>query len=153
MIQIFFYGNHEGDVNIHVDGEGTISIAPGDGDNSGNGNGSGDTEGDEEGVGNEDGGGGGGGVIVPGDEAGVGDEIIVGDQTGVVTFMTRMETSTNFNYQENVVGPIGNNNVARVTVAANADAHIGLGEVGHQRYTEKFEVILGAGNNNYSMIR
>ena len=122
----------------------------GGGSTGGGNTGSGDAEDDEEGVGNEDGG---SGVIVPGDEAGVGDEIVVGDQTGVITLEKRLETSTNFNYQENVVGSLGTNDVVKVTIAADSDAHIGLGEVGHQRYTEKFEVILGAGNNNYSMIR
>ena len=38
------------------------------------------------------------------------------------------ETANHYDYSKNVVGQVGNKKVARITIAANNDAHIGLGE-------------------------
>ena len=65
---------------------------------------------------------------------------------GQETVIWHRETKTNYDYSKGVVGLVGDSTVARISVAANNDAHIGLGET-EKHTSDKYEVVIGGWGN------
>ena len=73
-------------------------------------------------------------------------------EEGTSTTDWQGETANLYDYSKTVVGQVGNKKVARITVAARNDAHIGLGE-NNQHNCKKYEVVIGGWGNGASALR
>ena len=60
-----------------------------------------------------------------------------------------LTTEDAYDYSSNVVGQVGSAKIARITVAAKNDAHIGLGE-NNQHDCNRYELAIGGWGNELS---
>ena len=61
-------------------------------------------------------------------------------------------TINEYNYPKGIIGNVGNSKKARITVHANNDAHMALGE-NTDHHCTKYEIVIGGWGNGRSVIR
>jgi|ERR1712038_1701 len=62
------------------------------------------------------------------------------------------ETASDYNFEKNKVGKVGDHKAARITVAADGDALIGLGK-NNKHNGKKYIIVLGGSENTWSGIK